>query len=40
VEKASLRPTSLRRLVDALRVRGVTVPDGLNTAEAFIEAIL
>jgi energy-coupling factor transport system ATP-binding protein len=40
VEKASLRPTSLRRLVDALRARGVTVPDGLNTAEAFIEAIL
>lgn len=39
VEKASLRPTSLRRLVDALRARGVTVPDGLNTVEAFIEAM-
>jgi energy-coupling factor transport system ATP-binding protein len=40
VEKASLRSTSLRRLVDALRARGVTVPDGLNTVEAFIEAML
>ncbi len=39
VEKAYLRPTSLRRLVDALRARGVTIPDGLNTAEAFIEAL-
>lgn len=39
VEKASLRLTSLRRLVDALRARGVTVPDGLNTVEAFIGAM-
>lgn len=39
VEKAYLRPTSLRRLVDALRARGVIVPDGLNTVEAFIEAM-
>jgi len=39
VDKASLRPTALRRLVDALRERGVNVPDGLNTAEAFIESM-
>ena len=39
VEKASLRTTSLRRLVDAMRARGVRIPDGLNTVETFIEAM-
>jgi energy-coupling factor transport system ATP-binding protein len=39
VERAALRPTALRRLVDALRARGVKVPDGLNTVELFLEAI-
>ena len=39
VERAALRPTALRRLVDALRVRGVKVPDGLNTVDLFLEAI-
>ena len=39
IERACLRPTALRRLVDALRARGVTVPDGLNTVDAFLEAL-
>jgi energy-coupling factor transporter ATP-binding protein EcfA2 len=39
VERAALRPTALRRLVDALRARGVKVPDGLNTVDLFIEAM-
>jgi energy-coupling factor transport system ATP-binding protein len=39
VERAALRPTALRRLVDALRARGVKVPDGLNTVDLFLEAI-
>jgi energy-coupling factor transporter ATP-binding protein EcfA2 len=39
VERAALRPTALRRLVDALRARGVNVPDGLNTVDLFIEAM-
>jgi len=39
VERAALRPTALRRLVDALRARGVYVPDGLNTVDLFLEAI-
>jgi len=40
VERAALRPTSLRRLVDALRGCGVEVPDGLNTVQAFIKAMV
>lgn len=39
IERACLRPTALRRLVDALRARGVQVPDGLNTVEAFLAAL-
>lgn len=39
VERASLRTTSLRRLVDGLRKRGVSVPDGLNTVDDFIGAM-
>ncbi len=39
VERASLRPTALRRLVDELRARGNTVPAGLNTVSAFVSAI-
>jgi energy-coupling factor transporter ATP-binding protein EcfA2 len=39
VERAALRPTALRRLVDALRTRGVNVPEGLNTVDLFIEAM-
>lgn len=39
VERAALRPTALRRLVDALRARDIRVPDGLNTVELFLEAI-
>jgi energy-coupling factor transporter ATP-binding protein EcfA2 len=39
VEKASLRPTALRRLVDLIRDRDIDVPDGLNTVEAFIAVI-
>jgi energy-coupling factor transport system ATP-binding protein len=39
VERASLRTTSLRRLVDGLRARGVSVPDGLNTVDDFIGAM-
>lgn len=40
VERASLRTTALRRLVDGLRARNIEVPDGLNTVEDFIEALL
>jgi energy-coupling factor transporter ATP-binding protein EcfA2 len=39
VERAALRPTALRRLAEALRARGVKVPDGLNTVDLFIEAM-
>jgi energy-coupling factor transport system ATP-binding protein len=39
LELASLRTTTLRRLVDGLRARGVTVPDGLNTVDEFIGAM-
>lgn len=39
VRQASLRTTALRRLVDELRARGRTVPEGLNTVDAFVEAL-
>jgi len=39
LELASLRTTILRRLVDGLRARGVSIPDGLNTVDEFIGAI-
>jgi len=39
LQRASLRATTLRRLVDGLRERGVSVPDGLNTVEDFIGAM-
>ncbi len=39
VERASLRPTTLHRLVDELRARGKSIPDGLHTVDAFMEAI-
>ncbi|MBK8824850.1 MAG: ABC transporter ATP-binding protein [Anaerolineales bacterium] len=39
VERASLRTTTLRRLVDGLRGLGITVPDGLNTVDDFIGAM-
>jgi len=39
VERASLRPTALRRLVDELRARGKSVPHSLNTVEAFVESM-
>jgi energy-coupling factor transport system ATP-binding protein len=37
--RASLRTTALRRVIDCLRQRGVTVPPGLHTVEAFCEAL-
>lgn len=39
VERASLRPTALRRLIDSLRASGVEVPHTINTASAFVSAI-
>lgn len=39
IEQASLRTTALRRLIDELRARGKTVPDGLNTVDEFIGAL-
>jgi energy-coupling factor transport system ATP-binding protein len=39
LERASLRTTILRRLVDGLRARGVRVPDGLNTVNEFVGAM-
>lgn len=39
LELASLRTTTLRRLVDGLRARGRSVPDGLNTVEDFLGAM-
>ena len=39
LEQASLRTTTLRRLVDGLRARGISVPDGLNTVNDFIGAM-
>jgi energy-coupling factor transport system ATP-binding protein len=39
LQRASLRTTILRRLVDGLRARGVSVPEGLNTVDAFVGAV-
>jgi hypothetical protein len=39
LERASLRATTLRRLVEGLRACGVPVPDGLNTVDEFIGAM-
>lgn len=39
LERASLRTTTLRRLVDGLRARGVSMPDGLNTVDEFLGAM-
>jgi energy-coupling factor transport system ATP-binding protein len=39
LERASLRTTTLRRLVDGLRARGITVPDGLSTVDDFVGAL-
>ena len=39
VERAALRTTSLRRLVDSLRQQGQFVPEGLNSVETFLEAM-
>ncbi len=39
LERASLRTTALRRLVDTLRAQGVDIPDGLNTVDDFLGAI-
>ncbi|HEX9389232.1 MAG TPA: energy-coupling factor transporter ATPase [Anaerolineales bacterium] len=39
LELASLRTTTLRRLVDGLRARGIIVPNGLNTVDEFIGAM-
>jgi energy-coupling factor transport system ATP-binding protein len=40
VQQASLRTTALRRLVDELRADGKSVPDGLNTVNNFVEAMI
>lgn len=39
LERASLRSTTLRRLIEGLRSCGVDVPDGLNTVDEFIGAM-
>ena len=39
VERASLRTTALRRVVDGLRAQGVQVPNGLNTVDSFVSAV-
>lgn len=39
VERASLRATALRRVVDGLRAAGVQVPHGLNTVDSFVTAV-
>lgn len=39
IEKASLRTTSLRRLVNLMRANGKSVPEGLNSVNAFIQAM-
>jgi energy-coupling factor transport system ATP-binding protein len=39
VARASLRATALRRLTDALRGMGCDVPEGLNTVDAFVDAV-
>jgi energy-coupling factor transport system ATP-binding protein len=39
LERASLRTTTLRRLLDGLRKRGIFVPAGLYTVEDFIGAL-
>jgi len=39
VERASLRTTALRRVVDGLRAAGTQVPNGLNTVDSFVAAV-
>jgi energy-coupling factor transport system ATP-binding protein len=39
VDRAALRPTALRRLVEELRRCNVEVPEGLNTVNAFVGAM-
>lgn len=39
VEKASLRTTALRRVVDGLRAAGIKVPHGLNTVDSFVATV-
>jgi energy-coupling factor transporter ATP-binding protein EcfA2 len=39
VERASLRLTALRRLVDGLRIAGVGVPEELTTVDSFVGAV-
>ena len=39
VERASLRITALRRIVDGLRAGGTQVPGGLNIVDSFVAAV-
>lgn len=39
VERAALRTTALRRIVDGLRAIGTHVPHGLNTVDTFVSAV-
>lgn len=39
VERASLRTTALRRVVDGLCAAGIKTPNGLNTVDAFVAAV-
>jgi len=39
VERASLRLTALRRVVDSLRAAGIRVPHDLNTVDSFVAAV-
>ena len=39
VERASLRITALRRIVDGLRAAGTQVPSGLNIVDSFVAAV-
>ncbi|MGB9592155.1 MAG: AAA family ATPase, partial [Candidatus Kryptoniota bacterium] len=40
VEKAWLRPTALRRLLNSLEAKGVALPEGISSVEQFIKAVL
>ncbi len=39
IERASLRTTALRRIVDGLRAAGTPVPNGLNIVDSFVAAV-
>jgi len=40
IQKAWLRPTALRRLLNAMEEKGYLIPQNISSVEQFIEAVL